>query len=597
MVPLPAKKRKQASLLSFFEGVKELKNWRGGDDDGSGHCSHVAGDDDEDNINDDYGVNNLAGIEETNPVYENNEQQDHHSLLASPYEENDDIYTVSEPLFAISPTVSMTDESAPATTDGNAAKICVSIVDNGVISNNCMNDEEKDDGSSSTSSSCSQIVKDENDAVTHNSDVNVGRKSAYELLREKNIARNNARLKQLGLLVGVDAKKYSDRCTKQQRQPPKRGRTNSTIEQRLIPARRSRRLEKNVATTTLIFDDDMTDLTSIMSNSIELEGKNIEETDLFSVSPLLEYQMTLTQHHEEACPTSNTIKGDGQEELKGITSLVLSNSRLFPPSGLNAIYSLQFYPSHYFGGISISENRSSSPWLVGAGKSGIIALWDCSSSNKKSGESIDPVISWKGHCGRWIADARFLPPPPTTRSNDDRCSIWGGGSVPSRLLTAGNDGTVCHWDLMSTSSKTGIPKLLNQSSKVLHASGIFSMDVNSCLTSDSFLHDIRIVTGSKDKTIALSSLDRLDNGPLWRSDFHRAKVGSVNFSSVIAHSDIPLIASASDDGMVAIHDARLNGMSRSNNCIVAQLADIHIKPHSAVWMPGSAQILMTGQFR
>ncbi|KAL3781564.1 hypothetical protein ACHAW5_002573 [Stephanodiscus triporus] len=79
--------------------------------------------------------------------------------------------------------------------------------------------------------------------------------------------------------------------------------------------------------------------------------------------------------------------------------------------------------------------------------------------------------------------------------------------------------------------RTGAPRLLGQSDKALHASGIFSMDVrlstSSSSSSSSSLGDVRIVTGSKDKTIAVSTLCRLDDRPLWRSDFHSAKVGSV----------------------------------------------------------------------
>ena len=82
------------------------------------------------------------------------------------------------------------------------------------------------------------------------------------------------------------------------------------------------------------------------------------------------------------------------------------------------------------------------------------------------------------------------------------------------------------------------------------------MDVR--LSTSSSSGDVRIVTGSKDKTIAVSTICRLDDRPLWRSDFHSAKVGSVCFSSSLGN---PLIASASDDGLVAVHDARLDGMS------------------------------------
>ncbi len=609
MAPPPAKKHKQSSLLSFFGGAKQSKMLQdGGYNNGSGHCSLGVGEVDEVDIHIHESVKIVsvssppppeehpsnAGEGEKKSLNKNNERQNSRSSPLSPSNRNDLVCTVDALAVSVSPTGSNADFPI-TTTDINPATICTSSKEDidfkSVVVVNDRNDdiadmnEEEDDDSSSGSSSNSDEASDVNDMVAE--DINVDGKSEYEILREKNIARNNARLKELGLLIdGADSKKYSVRHMKQTRKQPK---ANSTTVQRLLPTRRSRRLEKtdatNLVTTTTTYDDGMIELTDSMIRSFKPEEKKAEESELFSVSPLLEYQMV--QHH------SNTATDDEKGEWKGITSLIPSSSRLIPPSGLNSIYSLQFYPSNNFGcGNSSNSHVSFASWLVGAGKSGIIALWDCSKNDKKGCEHIDPVISWKGHSGRWIADARFLPPPHTASGADDGCSTLACSGVPSQLITAGNDGTVCHWDLMSTSVKTGMPKLLNQSSKALHASGIFSMDVSSFTTSS--LSDIRIVTGSKDKTIAVSTLDTLDERPMWRSDFHTAKVGSVNFSSAIAHGDIQLIASASDDGLVAIHDTRLNGISGSNNCVAAKLEDIHFKPHSAVWLPGSVQIFLTG---
>jgi len=615
-MPPPQQKKKkiqkQASLLSFFGGGKEVKKVHGcdGDDDGndtehrslslsSGDDDEVEGDSDRVNIVSSSSSSSSSPpssvVEARSSMNDKSESQCHHSSSSSPDKSNDEDEVGAALLVAVSPTGSIgiqPPENIDTTTAISSMHDNKSENDDCITNRNAATDMHKavEDDDSSTVSSSSDEGNDENDILAHNN--NAG-KSAYELLREKNIARNNARLKELGLFVGVEAMKSSNRCMKQSRQPPKRDRTN--IEQRILPARRSRRLEKNATTSTTAttFDDGMMDLSGSNPPSVELEETKVQESELFSVSPLLEYQMTMTQHNEELSSTTSNTFNDAQGEYKGITSLVPSNSRLIPPSGLNAIYSLQYYSNQHLSGRHVNDGHSSSSWLVGAGKSGIIALWDCSKNNKKGCEYIDPVISWKGHGGRWIADARFLP-PPTCGDSDGGCSTEASSVVPSRLLTAGNDGTVCHWDLTSTSVKTGMPKLLKQSSKTLHASGIFSMDISSCLTSTpSFLNNIRIVTGSKDKTVAVSSLDRLDDRPLWRSDFHRAKVGSVNFSSVFAHGDIPLIASASDDGLVAIHDARISG---SNNCVVAKLEDSHFKPHSAVWMPGSDTIFMTGEF-
>ena len=149
------------------------------------------------------------------------------------------------------------------------------------------------------------------------------------------------------------------------------------------------------------------------------------------------------------------------------------------------------------------------------------------------------------------------------------------------MLTAGNDGSVCHWDLTSASLVTGAPRLLGRSGKALHSGGIFSMYVRASSSLSHSSHsgdDARIVTGSK------------------RSDFHSARVGSVCFSS--APGD-PLVASASDDGLVAVHDVRLDGVrggggSGNGNGVAAKLEGAHFRPHSAIWMPGSEGVFATG---
>jgi WD40 repeat protein len=98
-----------------------------------------------------------------------------------------------------------------------------------------------------------------------------------------------------------------------------------------------------------------------------------------------------------------------------------------------------------------------------------------------------------------------------------------------------------------------------------------------------------IATGSKDKSIAVSKLsllagaDHSKKATSWRSQFHTGKVASVSFSS---SSINPLIASASDDGLVAIHDMRMND-------VVVSLENTHVRPHSAVWKPSSDSIFAT----
>ena len=321
-------------------------------------------------------------------------------------------------------------------------------------------------------------------------------------------------------------------------------------------------------TTSGVDDDD-----AVTDRPTSSSSTTTTAEDEFATSPLVEYAISTDYDDDDDAVVvvggGGRRKDDREEEEGRTRSLAPSGPRLLPSAGLNAMYSLQFYRSRHDDDDDDDDRLPA--WVAGAGKSGIVALWNRSAGRTADGDDdddngedpgrrrqrrADPVISWKGHGGRWIADARFLPPPPDGGERSASSSSSSSSYAPSRLLTAGNDGTVCHWDLTRASVRTCAPRLLGQSDKALHASGIFSMDVR--LSTSSSSGDVRIVTGSKDKTIAVSTICRLDDRPLWRSDFHSAKVGSVCFSSSLGN---PLIASASDDGLVAVHDARLDGMS------------------------------------
>ena len=461
------------------------------------------------------------------------------------------------------------------------------------------------------SSSANAIEDDPPRRRNEDRDVGDGKKSEYELLRERNIARNEARLRALGLLAVVPTHPPPppprQRPAAKKRRREGRPTTTTTATTTALPTRRSTRLflgppppgDADGTTTTT---------TTATSGGDDAAAESVEE-ELFAASALSEYLITTSGKGgdddgyggggDAVGPRGDAAITDAGGGTRTTTrTLAPSGPRLLPPAGLSAIYSLQFYRPD---DIVAEGGGGLPPWVVGAGKSGIVALWNCRPSRKKTssddegggddddddGRYVDPVISWKGHGGRWIADARFLP------SSSSHSSSPASDATPGRLLTAGNDGSVCHWDLTSASVKTGSPRLLGQSGKALHSGGIFSMDVRA--SSSHSGDDVRIVTGSKDRTIAVSALCHLDDRrPLWRSDFHSAKVGSVCFSSAPAGD--PLVASASDDGLVAVHDARLGGMRGGGNVngLVAKLEGAHLRPHSAVWMPGSDGVFATG---
>ena len=97
-----------------------------------------------------------------------------------------------------------------------------------------------------------------------------------------------------------------------------------------------------------------------------------------------------------------------------------------------------------------------------AEESGIETLHGINDEAQATGEAIGvlvpsgPRLAPPAGLSRWIADARFL----SSSGGNGSLTSNASASVPRRLLTAGNDGTVCHWDLTSTSVATGAPKLL-----------------------------------------------------------------------------------------------------------------------------------------
>mmetsp|Transcript_22332 Transcript_22332/g.45205 ORF Transcript_22332/g.45205 Transcript_22332/m.45205 type:complete len:109 (+) Transcript_22332:54-380(+) len=98
------------------------------------------------------------------------------------------------------------------------------------------------------------------------------------------------------------------------------------------------------------------------------------------------------------------------DDSKEVKSLRPIGHRLLPPHRLGAIYSLKFYSSQETCN-RVEQSRMNETWLFGAGKGGIVSLWDCYASPPDSGvEKIEAVISWKAHGGHWVSDVRFIPP-------------------------------------------------------------------------------------------------------------------------------------------------------------------------------------------
>lgn len=407
--------------------------------------------------------------------------------------------------------------------------------------------------------------------------------SEYELLRLKNIARNEARLRSLGLLQDDDETR--SRCgislakskSKASSTRSKRRRTSAADLTIFLskPTRRSVRLRSTSATNSP---------ESNVGEDVQLKQQDFElvpiEEEVYTVSTAMQYVMNDDNDSSSTSATSKhaierahlfwssdiSLSTTTAGECNDFILEALPN-RLTAPSGLGAIYSLNFC-------------KERPRLLVGAGKSGVVALWDLQKSLSDSQHSVvddatSPILSFKAHSGRWIAAARFL------------ASNGTDGRAPPLLITAANDGSICSWDLgnevVSKNNSLNSPKLLFRTGKELHRGGIFSMD----MMNENNYHECFIASGSKDKLVAVSAVQRLSDGegPTWTSDFHSAKVSTVKFRG---HGS-SLLGSTSDDGFIAIHDYRSNGA-------VSSLENVHFKPHSIEWDPSNGNRFITAGY-
>jgi WD40 repeat protein len=402
--------------------------------------------------------------------------------------------------------------------------------------------------------------------------------SEYELLRLRNIQRNHARLEALGL--GTTASMPHTKPKKKTWQAKKKrkasGDATSTIPR--MPTRRSTRcrlpLEENDTRTVPVHKDQVQ---TEESHPREEQQQVLLEEEHFQVSPVVQYSMEQQQQDPSSSSSLSSFSfsshpyifhswsSRSEEDSHQVKSLAIAPQRLASPKGLSAIYSMQWYASN-----DSTTNHAS--WLVGAGKSGMVALWDCQKITME--ETTDPVLSWKAHGGRWIAHVQFWSAAEKTTTS----------SAPSRLVTAANDGTVCLWDLGKVSTATGAPQLIHRTGKELHTSGIFAMDVNTCANN-------MLLTGSKDKTVAVTALRESDSSaPIWRSNYHSSKVSAVQW-----RGPSTVLASTADDGLVCVHDYRIDSNANAGKPMVV-LENAHDRPHSVVWDPCNSNVLLTGEF-
>ena len=96
--------------------------------------------------------------------------------------------------------------------------------------------------------------------------------------------------------------------------------------------------------------------------------------------------------------------------------------------------------------------------LQAGGKDGVVSIYgsrQLESGRLAADEAVAPLLSHKLHKG-WVSDVQFASAPAaSTHGGGSGGSSGGGGGDVPLLLTAGNDGAVCLWDLGRSAGSGG----------------------------------------------------------------------------------------------------------------------------------------------
>jgi WD40 repeat protein len=93
------------------------------------------------------------------------------------------------------------------------------------------------------------------------------------------------------------------------------------------------------------------------------------------------------------------------------------------------------------------------------------------------------------------------------------------------------------------------------------------------------IKDNYIVTGSKDKSVCVTSVDDKGINVIWRGEYHDRVIKSVDFNNTKGNT---LIASCGDDGLIGISDYRKSCSDDKPDIEIYGFA----QPHSVVWGNG-----------
>ncbi len=367
-----------------------------------------------------------------------------------------------------------------------------------------------------TSAIVNNDVIDDNVKVAHNKHsrkVANNELSDYELVRLENIRRNEEFLASLGLQGPSSVTNSVARVSTIKSTAPKAKQTNKykNTENEILPTRRSARVasipadaNKYVADNVDVIEED------------EDEEEKVEK--IYDDSDVIRYVMDNNFNNISTRPKSDRIQYYHPINTENIVS----------SPDLPAIYSMEYHPQYF-------------NMLLAGGKGGYVSLFKMPDSQApvSDNSSNNLLFSWRAH-NRWISTVKFL--------NDK-------SSHKVSVISAADDATVKIWDVgtrvTTTSSKANsiTPQLL-ASYDSIHDKGVYSLDISPDQT--------KLVTGSKDKTIAVSSItESLISNTLMFNNLHHSVVKTVAFHT----SDNNLIASGGQDRRVSIKDLRVSETS------------------------------------
>jgi hypothetical protein len=205
----------------------------------------------------------------------------------------------------------------------------------------------------SSSPNINVIIQKKRKVVNQDPDNSIHIKSEYELLRERNIARNNARLVSLGLLPSVvvnDSSSSSDTRPRKKRRGMDMPKTTTTTMTNNLPTRKSTRLTGQQP-SSFELREDIDGVNNALVEKKSMMTKTIYEEEEFTVSPLVAYQIRPPNGKVEGVDMIGSCRRNDDADNNNIDNaiggemqqLVPTGTRLVTPTGLNNIYSLQFY--------------------------------------------------------------------------------------------------------------------------------------------------------------------------------------------------------------------------------------------------------------